>query len=192
MSINLLEKVQENLGYPALQKIDPNTEEMVVDVNTPNEDTFSQAAIPAILISLFKYSESNEGAKDILSNESDGNWVSKIFNNNSQQVVQTIAAYSKQSSEDPIAKMNLIATEAIKIAKDNLKEADTIEDLKTFFNEEKNNTLLYLPSALHLGVITNNNTIDDSTNKMEGPISSLMQSIGSIFSNPTTEKSGEN
>jgi hypothetical protein len=36
MSINLLEAVQQNLGYPALQKIDSNTQQVVIDeIATP-------------------------------------------------------------------------------------------------------------------------------------------------------------
>jgi S-adenosylmethionine hydrolase len=185
MSINLLEKVQQNLGYPALQKIDPNTQKMVVDDSTPNEDKFSQAAIPAVLISLCKYVQTDIAAKEVLANETNKNWVSKIFDDNSKDAVETIAAYAKQSKEEPITKMNCIANEAIKITKESIGNDATIEDVKTFFDNEKSNILLYLPAALHLGVIINNETIDDSTNKMEGPVSSLMQTIGSVFDSPT-------
>ena len=31
MSINLLETIQQNLGYPALQKINPNTQQVAID-----------------------------------------------------------------------------------------------------------------------------------------------------------------
>jgi len=55
MSINLLEIVQKNLGYPTLQKIDPNTQVVVADDKKPDEDKFSQAAIPAVLAAFYKY-----------------------------------------------------------------------------------------------------------------------------------------
>jgi hypothetical protein len=186
MEMNLLEQVQQNLGYPPLQKIDPNTQKMVIDNTTPNEDKFSQAAIPSVLISLCKYVQTDEGAKEVLLNLEHTNWVNKIFDNNSKEAIETIAAYSKQSKAEPILKMNLIAVEAIKIGIENLGTNVSIEKLKTFFNDEKSNILLYLPAALHLGVILNNDTIDDRTNKMEGPVSSLMQSIGSVFDSPVT------
>ena len=188
MSVTLLEKVQQNLGYPALQKIDANTQKMVEDDSKPNEDKFSQAAIPAILISLCKYVQTDAGANTVLASEVDIDWVNKIFDGNGKEVVETIAAYSKQSNEEPISKMNCIANEAIKITKENIGSNASIEDIKTFFKNEKNNILLYLPAILNLGEIINNNTIDDRTNKMEGPVSSLMQSIGSVFDSPTTEK----
>ncbi len=49
MSINLIETIQNNLHYPALQKIDPNTQEVKVDNNTPDEHRFSQASIPVYI-----------------------------------------------------------------------------------------------------------------------------------------------
>lgn len=191
MSITLLENVQQNLGYPALQKIDANTQKMVEDDSKPNEDTFSQAAIPTVLISLCKYVQTDAGTNTVLANEIDIDWVHKIFDGNSKKVVATIAAYSKQSNEAPISKMNSIAKEAIKIAKENIGSDPTVEDVKTFFNNEKNNILLYLPATLNIGEIIDNNAIDDRTNKMEGPVSSLMQSIGAVFDSPTTEKETE-
>jgi len=188
MSVTLLEKVQQNLGYPALQKIDANTQKMAVDDRMPNEDKFSQAAIPAILISLCKYVQTDAGANIVLTSEIDIDWLNKIFDGSSKEVVETIAAYSKQSNEEPISKMNSIAREAIKITKENIGSNAAIEDVKIFFNNEENDILLYLPAALNLGEIIDNNTIDDRTNKMEGPVSSLMQSIGSVFDSPASEK----
>jgi hypothetical protein len=45
---------------------------------------------------------------------------------------------------------------------------------------------LYLPEALHMGDLLHDDTLDDNTNKMEGPVSSLMRNIGSVFSKPVT------
>jgi hypothetical protein len=50
---------------------------------------------------------------------------------------------------------------------------------------------MYLPAALQIGVLLNDDTLDDATNKMEGPISSLMQKIGAAFSNPATAEDQE-
>ena len=64
----------------------------------------------------------------------------------------------------------------------------TIKDVKTFFSGQVNNILPYLEPDLHMGDLLNDTTLDDNTNKMEGPMSSLMHSIGSIFSTPETEE----
>ncbi len=188
MSINLLETIQQNLAYPALQKIDPNTQQVVEDTTTPDEDKFSQAAIPAVLTALYKYVQSDDGATDFLRGDSSTNWVSKIFLDNKKEVVQTISSYSKQSGEDPITKMNAIAGEAVKVVKENLSADAGVKEVKLFFSNQRNTILLYLPAALNMGELLHDNTLDDNTNKMEGPISSLMHSIGAAFSTPVTEE----
>ena len=188
MSINLLETVQQNLGYSALQKIDPNTQQVVVDDATPPEDKFSQAAIPATLAGLFAYAQSDEGATEILQGTSTANWAGKIFEENKKEAIQTISDYAGQSIESSVTKMNAIANETIKVVKENLKADAAIKDVKQFFSDQKNNILLYLPAALHMGELLHDNTLDDNTNKMEGPISSLMHSIGAAFTNPVIEE----
>jgi hypothetical protein len=39
-----------------------------------------------------------------------------------------------------------------------------------------------------MGKVVHEETLDDNTNKMEGPVSSLMHKIGSAFSNPSNEE----
>jgi hypothetical protein len=181
---NLIEIIQTNLAYPALQKIDPNTQQVFVNQNTPDEHSFSQAAIPAICIAMYQYVQTDEGALELLNNDKNINWIAAIFDNKKNEVVERIAAYAKQSNEDPIKKMNTIIQEAIKITKENIGTGELIIEVKNYFNNQKNNILLYLPAALNIGTLIHDSSLDDNTNKMEGPISSLMQSIGAAFSKP--------
>ncbi len=187
MSINLLEAVQQNLGYPALQKIDTITDQVLENDKTPDEDKFSQAAIPSVLTALYRFVQSDQGATDILQKDVTTNWVATIFDDNRKEAIQTIATYAEQSKEDPIAKMNEIANEAVRIMKETLSADAGVKEVKVFFADQKSNILLYLPPALHMGELLHDNTLDDNTNKMEGPISSLINSIGSIFSTPPTD-----
>jgi hypothetical protein len=186
MSINLLEAVQQNLGYPVLQKIDPNTQQVRADEKTADENKFSQAAIPAVLTGLYKYVQSDEGATALLKADATTNWVSLIFDDNRKEAIQTIDAYAKHSNLEPVVKMNAIANEAVKVTKENLPPDAGIKEVKVFFSDQRNHILLYLPAVLNMGELLHDNTLDDNTNKMEGPISSLMQSIGAVFSNPVT------
>jgi hypothetical protein len=188
MSINLLETIQQNLGYPALQKIDPNTQQVTANENKPDEDKFSQAAIPALLTGLYKYVQSDKGGEEILRGSNSSNWAGVLFDDNKKEAIQQIAAYAKQSAEDPVAKLNAIANEAIKVVRDNLPANAVIADVKLFFGAQKNNILLYLPAALNMGELLNDTTLDDKTNKMEGPVSSLIQSIGAAFSKPVMDE----
>ena len=185
--MNLLEKVQQNLGYPALQKIDVSTDKIVDDDATPNEDKFSQAAIPAVLTALYKFVQTDEGASDVLNGNNDTKWIAKIFDEYKNDAISIISSYSKQSNENPLDKMHTIANEAVKITKETVGENGTIKEVKIFFKQQKNDILLYLLPTLKMGELLNDGTLDDNTNKMEGPISSLMHSLGNIFTNPTTE-----
>ena len=182
MSINLLEDIQSKLGYPSLQKIDPNTQEVAEDNGTPDEHRFSQAAIPAVLIALYNYSRSDVGALTILQYSSLTVWTDRIFSDNKEAIIQKIAAYSNYTTENADTKMNSIAAHAVNDIKENLPENALAHDVKKFLADQRNNILPYLPAALQIGELLHNNTLDDRTNKMEGPVSSMMHAIGGQFS----------
>ena len=186
MSINLLKVIQENLGFPPLQKIDPNTQQETAETDNVAENKFSQAAIPAVLAGLYRYAQTDEGAAEVLNIKSSDNWIAKIFDDNRKEAVEKIAVYAQQSNEDPVVKMNAIANEVVKVAKENLPANAGIKELKDFFSGQVNNILPYLPVELHMGELLHDNTLDDNTNKMEGPISSLIKNIGAAFSSPVT------
>jgi hypothetical protein len=188
MSLQLLQTVQENLGYPALQKVDSNTKQIIEDANTPDEDKFSQAAIPAVLTGLYRYAQTDEGANEILLSDGDEQWTAKIFDEHKKEAIQVISSYAKQSSYDPLAKMNAIAAEAAKLIREQVGKEGTIKNVKEYFSSQKNDILLYLLPTLNMGDLLNDNTLDDDTNKMEGPISSLMHSLGNAFTTPTTNE----
>lgn len=184
MAVDLLQQVQQFLGYPVLKKIDPNTG------NTAGTESrlhlFSQAAIPAVLTALYKYVQSDEGAEAVLRGDSSTDWAGKIFHDNTKEAVDKIKTYADAGAENATDKMNEIAAAAVRIVKSNLSDKATIKEVKSFFLNQRNNILPYLPPELHLGHLLNDDTIDDNVNKMEGPVSSLMKGIGSAFSNPVT------
>ena len=186
MSVNLIKTIQENLGFTPLKKVDPNTQQPVTGTNEDVANKFSQAAIPAVLTGLYRFVQTDEGAAEVLNVKNSNNWVAKIFDDNRKEAIQTISVYAKQSNEDPVSKMNAIANEAVKVAKQNLPANAGIKEVKDFFSGQVKDILLYLPAELKMGELLHDNTLDDNTNKMEGPISSLMKSIGAAFSNPVT------
>lgn len=188
MSINLLEKVQQNLHYPPLQKIDPNTQEVKNEVSEIGEDKFSQVAIPAVLTGLYKFSATDEGAREILKADYTTNWVDKIFDESNRQVIQDIATTLNKTKDIAVEQMNGIADEAIKLTHENLPKEATEKDVMKFFSDQVTTFLPYLPANLHMGDALNDTTLDDNTHKMEGPISSLMHSIGNAFSTPETKE----
>lgn len=192
MSINLIETIQANLHYPPLQKIDPNTQEVVVDDSKPDEHRFSQAAIPAVLTGFYKYATTDAGAENILRGAFSTDWVSLIFNDSKNELVQKIAAYSFQSTDNSLMRMNDIAAEAVRLVRQNIKPEANMMEVKNFIAGQRDTILLYLPEALHLGSLLNDSTLDDNTNKMDGPISGLMHKIGSAFSKPANDGEMQN
>jgi len=192
MSVNLLETIQQNLGYPPLQKVDPNTQQVTADKNGSTEDRFSQAGIPAVLTGLYEYVQTDEGAEEILKADSSTGWISKIFVGDKKEVVQKIADYGNRSYEETDTKMNAIANEAVKLVKENLAGDADIKAVKLFLSNQKNNILPHLLPALKMGEVLHDNALDDNTNKMEGPVSSLIQNIGNIFSSPVTDEEIKN
>lgn len=181
MSVNILEKIQQNLGYPKIQNIDPNTQQVAA-----NEDRFSQAAIPAVLTGLYRYVQKDEGAEEFLQVVNSTAWLNNFFEADKNAVVKTIADYGQQSFEETETQMNTIANEAVKVIKENLAANAGIKEVKAFLLNQRNNILSHLLPALNMGRFLHDNTLDDNTNKMEGPISSLIKNIGSAFSNPVT------
>jgi hypothetical protein len=188
VSVNLLEIIQSQLGYPELQKMDPNKQAVVTEHNIPYEHRFSQAAIPGILTALYMYSRTDDGAENILNGTSTVLWTDVIFGNRKKEVLQKIADYSSYSKENAEIKMNRIAIYAVKTIQTNLPPEASIRDVKKILADQSAHVLLYIPADLQMGEILNEGTLDDPTNKMEGPVSNMMHAIGNQFSNNGVNK----
>ncbi len=188
MSINLLETLQTQLGYPALQKIDPNTQVVKENNHTPDEHRFSQAALTAVLTALYNYSHTDIGAEKMRTSSSVTTWADLIFTDNQQSVVKHIGDYANYTSENVVNKLNNIATAAVLIIQEQLPADATMHHVKKFMNTQRNNILPFLPAELQMGELLHDNTLDDRTNKMEGPVSSIIRAIGGGFSNGESVK----
>ena len=189
MAINLVEVIQQNLGWPALQKIDPNTQEVKKPENVSAADYLGQAAIPAVLLSLYKFSGDKEGNAAIVNGSLSGNLLDKIFGNTKEDVVQRVAEYTGNSNQYTAQNMELVAREAIRLINENISKQPSDEAVRTFLIDQRNNILVYLPAELQIGKALHDNTIDDRTNKMEGPISSHMHWLEKFF--PSTDRKKE-
>jgi predicted methyltransferase len=178
MAINLTGLIQKNLGYPALLKMDANTQEVVIDSDQPAEERFSQAAIPAVLIALYKFTRADETAEMLLYNGKIGDWMTVIHNGNAEKVIKAVANYASQPTGRTWERMNAIAGEAVRLIKDAIGTGGTAMDVKTLMADQRNYILPYLPAGMQLGALLNDSTLDDRTNKMQGPVSGLMHFIG--------------
>ena len=179
--MNLPELLQQHFNYPPLQKIDPNTQE-VTDNDTTTAGEFGQAAIPAILAGLYEFTRSDEGADTVISGENSPSWVKTIFGYQHQKIIKRVADYANTTYDITISKLNDIAAKSIELIKEAIGPDPKNIAVKELMSNQVNNILPYLPAVLQAGELLNDTTLDDKTNKMEGPLSSLMQAIGSGFS----------
>ena len=107
----------------------------------------------------------------------------EMANHNPEHSISTLLSYFKEHKKNICSKCNMV-----KLTRQQLPADAGIKEVKLFFSNQRNNILLYLPATLNMGSLLNDDTLDDNTNKMEGPISSLMHSIGNAFSTPVTEE----
>jgi hypothetical protein len=178
MTTNIVEAVQKNLGYPSLQKVDPNSQEVNHFAGVSSNEKLAQAAITAVLAGLAKFSRSDDGAQYLFSNRGiDQNWLEIIFSGKQSAAVDKVAHYSGEPVSKVAIHMQKIADEAVKIIHESIGSKEKPEKIRTYMKGQRHNILLYLPAAMQMGDLLNDDTLDDRTNKMEGPISSFMHKV---------------
>lgn len=164
MSENLIVNMQEAMGTN-IEKIDINDPNLHTTVHPEISDALAQAAIPSVLIgTLIHLSKQEE--PEVYTAQLDN-----IFAGKSQEVIDAIAKYAQTTpteAGDYVARtvdaLNRIAAE---------KHHGDGKKLMSALENQQNDILRYLPSVLGLGPKLDLDIIDDRTNKMEGPLSSL-------------------
>lgn len=179
MITNIVEAIQKNLGYPPLEKIDPNTQEAKDFKKMPPEQRLQQAAVPAVLAAMIKYSDGPEGI-NLVSDDKNKDWLGTIYCGKENQAIKKVAEYGGLSNEAAERHMENIADEAVKIIRNSVTTPDA-EKLRSFINSQRHSILSHLPAAMKLGDVVNEETFDDRTNKMEGPVSSFLHKIEDIL-----------
>ena len=189
MAINLVEAIQKNLGIDELQKIDPNTQEIKKPENISPEKYLWQAAIPTVLLGLYKFSGDEKGNAAIVNGSFSSNLLDEIFDGKKESVIEKVAGYTGNTNSYTIEKMELVANESIRVIRENISGEVSDGAVRKFLIDQRNNILVYLPGELQLGTVLGDNTIDDRTNKMEGPMSSHMHWLEKFF--PSTDRKKE-
>ena len=140
------------------------------------------------MLGLYKYSRTKDGNVDILNGELTGNALNSIFSELRQPVIDKVAHYTNNTIEFTSLQMEKIAREAIRLVRENLKGKATDDSVTHFLSDQRHNILTCLPAELQLGDVLHDNTIDDRTNKMEGPISGVMHWVEKLFSGSDRKK----
>ena len=186
--MNLVETIQKNLGFPALQKIDPNTQEVKKPEDISAQDYLPQAAIPVVLLGLYKFSRTEDGNAELLKGELQNKLLKTIFGKNTQQVIDRVAKYTGNTPEYAADKMEIIGWEGLHIIRNALSTQTTGAKIKTFLADQRHNILVHLPASLQIGEVLHDDTLDDRAHKMEGPVSSYMHWIETFFPSADRKK----
>ncbi len=179
MVTNIVEAIQKNLGYQPLKKVDPNTQEIKKANKMSPEQKLPQAAIPAVLAAMIKYSDGKDGIH-LLSDNENKNWLGTIYFGKENEAIKKVADYAGINADETKSHLEKISDEAVKIIKETVKPPDA-EKLRSFMNSQRHNILAHLPAAMKMGDLLNEETFDDRTNKMEGPVSGFLHRIENII-----------
>jgi len=182
MANNLIDSIQKNLGLPALQKIDPNIQEVKDKSLRSSRDNLAQAAIPAVLTALYKFTRTDEGGKTFISNESNPDWLGTFFEGKEKSAVDKVALYGDVTVGEAESLMEDIADDAVITIKNSIKPKLTVDLVRTYMNTQRHHILVYLPPVMKMGDLLNDEALDDRTNKMEGPVSGFMHRVENLLS----------
>lgn len=181
MATNLVETIQKNLGFPKLQKIDPNSQETKEAVPRHSLEKLGQAAIPAVLTALYRYASFDEGGYAVLSNADRTGWLGIIFEGKEKTAIEKVARYAGVAETEAETAMKNIADETVMTIKRLVSKPQTPAQVRLFMSNQRHNILVHLPAALQMGDLLNQDSLDDRTNKMEGPVSSFMHKIENVL-----------
>lgn len=178
--MNIIETVQKNLGFNALEKIDPNTQQPTGQENAFGNNALAQAGIPTILLGIYNMLEQSPDL-NLLDSEKKESFLERIFGKSTPTIVEHIDNYSKFPDKHNKQQLEHIASESMRVVKESIGTGASESAIRNFISKNKPDTLLYLPPSLEMGKILKNNNLDDRTGKMEGPISSLMHGVEKAF-----------
>lgn len=178
--MHIVQSVQKNLGFSSLEKIDPNTQQVPGHDQLLGNNALAQAAIPAILLGIFNQLEQNPDL-GVFYTEQPASLLERIFGDSAETVVKQIEDYSKIKDKHIKQELEHIASESLRVIRENLGDSASENTLRHFVANNKQDTLLYLPPSLALGTILQNNNLDDRTGKMGGPVSGFMHKMEKAF-----------
>jgi len=186
MSVNFIELLSRHQGISNLPKIDPNTQNIVETHDNP-PNLLLQAVIPSVLAGFYKYSRNEHNAEMIAQQKEDSDWIGILYGKDKQELIQKIAQYASVPAQVAETKMEAVALDALRLLRMNASPNNG-HGIKNLLTNHRHNILNHLPGAIGIGNILNDGTLDDRTNKMEGPVSSLMHAIEKQFASTNIAK----
>src|SRR5205085_3526735 len=130
-----------------------------------------------------------EGNEELIKGELHDKLLKTIFGKNTQAVIDKVAAHTGNTTDYTADRMEIIAWEALHEIRNAITNESKGTKVKTFLADQRHNILVYLPASLHIGEVLRDDTIDDRTHKMEGPMSNHMHWLEKFF--PSTDRKKE-
>lgn len=187
MSTSIVQHLKDYLGAQ-MEKIDPNTQSVNPDTRHHRYDLLAQASIPATLVSFYKYTRSAEGANQLASDNGKSDPFDLITGTHKGDVVFRVAKFAGVDEVQAEQVLDAVADETIRYYRNQLGSNMSPENLQQYFASQRQEILTHLPGELQMGELLNDDTLDDRTNKMRGPISNLAQRISGFMSSTGTDK----
>lgn len=181
MAINIAEEVQKRLLFPPLQKIDPNKPNEGRD-NESLHFPVTQAAVVTALAGLYKMTRTTASCTRLMMKGKTDTWLEDIYGDNLGKTINHVAEFSHWGKAEVEKLVRLSADASLIILHEQVGEEAKVDKIKDFMSSQRDSILVYIPAQLQLGEMLHDTMLDDNTNKMEGPVSSLMHKIENIFS----------
>ncbi len=178
MSTNIIDALQKKLGFAPLQKVDPNIQETKDKATHNPADRLAQAAVPAVLAALFELTRTEEGTMKMIKGDLPCDCLATIFKGGDREAIAKVAQYAGVSEEEARKTMEKVADESVVILQEEVGRDLRYEKVEHYMNKQRHTILVHLPAVLQMGEILQDESLDDRTNKMEGPFSTAMNKIG--------------
>ena len=191
MSINLLEELRNHLNLPPLKKVDPNTQQVELKTDKEREFRLMQAIAPAAVAGLYDCARSEAGLKFLTGTSSTPDWLNLFFGKNAPEVKRNIENYTNNSPESVQTHFNSVSAELVKIIRENAGNKDRAASIRHIAGAQRDLFLPYLPAELRIGILLEDATMDDRMNKMEGPVSTFMHKMETVFTGQESKESAD-
>lgn len=188
MATNIVKAIQDKLGFASFDKIDPNDQQGKEELQSSDTtDHYNQAATIAVLVGLYKYGTTEDGAA-ALAGQTPHNPLHLLFGGQHEKVIEAVSMYGNKPYSATETLLEKIARAALDAVHEETGKDASLEKIRTYLTTQRHNILIYLPPDLKIGDLVNDETLEDRTNKMEGPVSNLMHAIEDIFASKDKNK----
>ena len=191
MSVNILHLLLNTLGISELEKIDPTTQATPNNGNEVKSNIIMQAIAPTAVAGIYDAARSETGLDFLASNDTSDNYLQLLFGSNAHAITQQIATYANIDTATAITQFNNCAAEAIHILRAKATEADKRTSIKNIASAQRPFFTPYLPAQIQAGKLLGDDSLDDNTNKMQGPVSTLLHKVENFLSGQESKEDAD-